>query len=131
MTRRRKIFLGAAVFLLLCLFIFGLGLIVPFSVIFTLVFGWLRFIRDVVFTAEINWRELSFFVVSVLVCEYHKPHLSSFCDHDEYGRNCSSGSMDTAATLHKKLMGRTTAQTYMRKDNRSNRRRNRQRLCSF
>ena len=67
MTRRGKIFLGAAVFLLLCLFIFGLGLIVPFSVIFTLVFGWLRFIRDVVFTAEINWRELSFFVAMTFV----------------------------------------------------------------
>ncbi|MEE2901217.1 MAG: hypothetical protein VYC39_02760 [Myxococcota bacterium] len=76
MTRRRKIFLGTAVFLVLCFLIFGLGLIVPFSVILTLLFGWFRFIRDVVFTAEINWRELSFFVLVTFV---FAGVLHSFC----------------------------------------------------
>ena len=88
MTRLRKIFIGAVVFLLLCFFLFGLGLIAPFSVMFTLLFGWLRFIRDVVLNAEINWRELSFFVFTTFI---FGGVLHSFC-HWLYGHICKDSS---------------------------------------
>ena len=76
MTRRRKVYLLIGLFAVVSLFLVGLGFLVPFGVFFTLLFGWIRFIRDVVSAAAVEWSEVFFFLLMTIA---FAAILHSFC----------------------------------------------------
>ena len=86
MTRRRKVYLIIGLFAVVSIFLVGLGFLVPFGVLFTLLFGWIRFIRDVVSTATVEWTELFFFILMLFA---FVAVLHSFCRW-LYGHICEA-----------------------------------------